>query len=235
MGKKTVAGYGAFSKRFPTIAKGMSLWNTSNIAKSAYQMAYKVASIINSEKKYNNVSLSTAPDTTAAVTCLSNMAQGDTELLRHGNTIKVDSLQLKGVVYMDPANATTAGEVVRVLLVEDHNNNNGTAPVITDILESNSVTALFNHDNAKRFSVIMDRTLVCDTSRKVSKFTFFKKFYNKKDKKGNPVLGYHASFTGANAADTAQGHIYWMVLGNVATASTTSQFTIESRLRFYDN
>lgn len=229
------SGYSKFAKRFPTIAKGMSLWRTSKIAQGAYRMAAKVASIINSEKKFNDVSLSPAPDTTANITCLTNMAQGDTELLRHGLTIKADSLQLKGVIYMDATNSTTAGEVLRIMIIQDKDNNNGTAPTITNILEASGVTQMRNRDNYKRFNVLFDKLYVCDTAKKAIPFRFFKKFYNWKDKQGNPTKGYHCTFTGANAADTAQNHIYFVVLGNVATASTASVLTIESRFRFYDN
>lgn len=227
-----VRRYKSFQRDHPYLASGMKLWKTAQIARGAYKMARKIARVVNSEKKYHDVTLAIAPDTTASVTCLTSMAQGDTELLRHGNSIKMEQLYVKGNIVMDTA---VPNEIVRILIVRDNDNNQGTAPTISEVLESSGVLYLANKDHSKRFKILMDRKYYCDTSRPAKPITFFKQFKMYKDKAGNPTLGQHCTFTAGTANDTGKGHVYFIVVGNTATASTSSQINCQSRFRFYDN
>lgn len=226
-------GYKSFRRDHPVLAGGMRLWKTAQVARGAYQMARKIAKVINSEKKYFDAGTSTSPDTTASITCLTGMAQGSSEITRHGNSIKLEQLYLKGTLTTDYSNAPY--EIIRIAIVRDTDNNQGTAPTYTEIFENAQINAMINKDHSKRFKLLWDRKYIARSDVGVYNIKFFKQFRMYKDKYGNPTQGAHATFTAGTAADTGKGHIYLIIFGNTATATTASVLTWQSRLRFYDN
>nr|UOF78862.1 capsid protein [Cressdnaviricota sp.] len=221
-----------FQATYPRTYKAIKYGGKAlQVANQAYNMAKVVASIVNSEKKYFDTALSIAPDSaTANITCLTNMAQGDTNITRNGNTIALKSLELRGQIFQPVV------ETNRIMLVRDNDNLGGSAPTITDILESNSVAALRNKNTPKRFTVLYDKT-ISGTNNMImnKKIKYYKKFKMMKDSKGNPTRSVKLMFDGPNAADYTRGHIFLVVMGDVATASTTSTLTANARIRFYDN
>lgn len=223
----------AFQKRYPKTSKAIQyIGNTARIAHQAYNMAKVVASIVNSEKKYYDASISYDTNTTANVTCLTAMAQGDTNITRNGNTIALKSLQVHGYWQSDSA---VPAEQCRIMLVRDNDNLGGTAPAITDILESAGVIQLRNKNTPKRFTVLMDKVYCANTSKLVNRIDYFKKFKMLKDRKGNPTKSVKCLFDGVNNTDYTRGHIFLVAIGNTATASTTSTLQVHTRIRYYDN
>lgn len=224
----------AFQKKYPKTAKAIHyIGNTARIAHQAYNMAKVVASIVNSEKKYFDVGIAYDTNTTASVTCLTNMAQGDTNITRNGNTIALKSLQVHGYWQGDTG---VPSEQCRVMIVRDNDNLGGTAPTITDILESpGGVLQLRNKNTPKRFTVLYDHIFVGSTDTPVKKLDYYKKFKMQKDKNGNPTRSIKLMFDGTTANDYTRGHIFLVAVGNVATASTTSTLQLQTRIRFYDN
>lgn len=223
----------SFSKNYPRTYKAIKYGGSAlKVAHQAYNMAKVVASIVNPERKYFDVPINTAPDTNASITCLTNMAQGDTTITRNGNSVALKSLQVDGIISWDSTNPT---ERVRVMMVRDNDNLGGTAPAITDILESANIIGLRNKNTPKRFTVLYDKLHTCNTSQLTKHISYYKKFKMLKDKKGNPTVSQHLYFDGATANDYTRGHIFLIMLGSTATASTTSTFTANTRIRFYDN
>lgn len=222
-----------FSKKYPKTGKFISnAGKALAIANQAYKTATFVASIINSEKKFYDENATIYPDTTYQANCLTNMAQGDTNITRTGNSIALKSFHLKGVLKRD---STVPGEIVRVMLVLDKDNAAGTIPNITDVVASSGVYSFRNMDYARRFTVLMDRTYTYQTDKPNVVIEFWKKFYMKKDKRGRPVISHHCLFDGSTANNFTRNHIYLYVIGNTATGSTASDFTYSTRIRFYDN
>lgn len=224
----------SFKKNYPRVAKGLKYaGNAIQVASKAYSMAKVVAAIVNAEKKYFDVNTADAGcDTTAQITCLTNMAQGDTNITRDGNTVALKSLQIEGYVNFDTA---VPYESVRIMLIRDNDNLGGTAPTVTDVLESSNVMALRNKNTPKRFTVLMDRFMTCDKDHLGKRYSYYHKFGMMKDKQGNPTRSHHLYFDGVNAADYTRGHLFLIVLGNTATAGTLSSHGWNSRIRFYDN
>lgn len=224
----------AFQKRYPKTSKAIQyIGNTARVAHQAYNMARVVASIVNSEKKYYDTTFSYDTNTVASVSCLTNMAQGDTNITRNGNTIALKSLQVHGYWQSDTA---VPNEQCRVMIVKDNDNLGGTAPTISDILEPpGGVLQLRNKNTPKRFKVLFDHIYVGSTDNPVKRLDYFKKFKMLKDAKGNPTKSVKLYFDGTNNTDYTRGHIFLVAIGNTATASTTSTLQLQTRIRFYDN
>lgn len=225
-----------FNKKYPKTAKAIRyIGNTAQIAHQAYNMARVVASIVNSEKKYHDVSGTITPDSaSASVNCLTNMAQGDTNILRNGNTIAVKSLQLQ-MLYNHDLTAAADFETVKCALVRSFDNLDGTAPTWTDVYESLSVLSWREKDKPQRFKVLKEFMLMPNRDKGVYNREFYHKFLMKKDHKGNPTVSDKITFDGPTANDFCRGHIWLLVYGNVAGASTLSSINWNSRLRYYDN
>lgn len=222
-----------FAKQYPRIHKGIKYaGNALQVAKQAYNMAQTIAGIVNSEKKYTDKTIAINTDTTAAIQCLTNQAQGDTNITRNGNTIALKSLHIEGAIAFD---ATQKTEMIRIMVIRDNDNLGGTAPTATDILEGATTIALRNKNTPKRFTVLFDKLYCCNDSQLCKRFSYYKKFKMLKDRKGNPTVSQKCYYDGTADTDYTRGHIFLLQLGTVATASTVSSFNAFSRIRFYDN
>lgn len=224
----------SFTKKYPKTARAIRYGgNALTIAHQAYNMARVVASIVNSEKKYHDVSFTINPDVTTQLQSLTQIPQGNTDITRNGDSVAIKSLTFKCQYFSDPA---VTAEAVRIMLIRDYDNANGTAPTGAQILESaTNIISFRNKDFPKRFKVLMDKVITTNTNIKTRFIDKYKKFNMMKDKKGNPTVSQKVTFTGLNATDIARGHLYIVVLGNTATGATASQLNFNSRIRFYDN
>lgn len=224
----------SFAKKYPRTHRFIQgAGSALRVAHQAYSMAKVVASIVNSEKKYYDSSVAYNTDTVASVTCLTNMAQGDTNITRNGNSIALKSLQVHGYWQGDTG---VPSEQCRIMIVRDNDNLGGTAPTIADVLESpGGVLQLRNKNTPKRFTVLYDKILKGSTDTPVKGIDYFKKFRMMKDKKGNPTRSVKCLFDGTTANDYTRGHIFLLAIGNTATASTASTLQLHTRIRFYDN
>lgn len=222
-----------FSERYPKTYKAIKYGgNALKVAHQAYNMAKVVASIVNSEKKYFDNTVAYDTNTTASVTCLTNMAQGDTNITRNGNSIALKSLQVHGYWQGDTG---VPSEQCRVMIVRDNDNLGGTAPAITDVLEASGVLQLRNKNTPKRFTMLYDHIYTGSSDSPVKKLDYFKKFKMLKDRQGNPTKSVRCLFDGTTANDYTRGHIFLIAVGNTATASTTSTLQLHTRIRYYDN
>ncbi|MEO5351396.1 MAG: hypothetical protein H7836_17405, partial [Magnetococcus sp. YQC-3] len=217
----------SFAKKYPKTHRFLKgAGSALKVAHQAYSMARVVASIVNSERKYFDSSVAWDTNTTASVTCLTSMAQGDTNVTRNGNSIALKSLQIHGYWQGDTG---VPSEQVRIMIVRDNDNLGGTAPVITDVLEGSGVLQLRNKNTPKRFTMLYDKIFVGSTDSPVKKFDYFKKFRMMKDKNGNPTKSVKCLFDGTTANDYTRGHIFLIAVGNTATASTTSTLQLNTR------
>lgn len=225
-----------FQKKYPKTARFISgAGKAITIAGKAYALASTVASIINSEKKWFDYTISVAPDTTASITHLSAIPAGTGASERVGESIALKSLQLKGAVYKKDS----TDEVVRIIIFQDRDNNSGTAPTATQLLANpTQVYSLRNMDYPERFKVLYDNlfdTAPTYGAKVYNTFDIFKKFKTMKDNRGLKVRNQHITWRDTGGSDERRGHIYMLILGNTATASTTSNVLGYSRIRYYDN
>lgn len=225
-----------FQRRFPKTYKGLQYAGTAiNIANKAYRVATAIATIVNSEKKYYDTTLATAPDTTAQVFHLSAIGQGDSNQQRHGNSVAIKSIEARLHCKKD---STQSGEIVRAILFEDTDNSNSTAPTASQLLEyPTNIMSPRNMDFPKRFRILKDKTFWNNpaTGALYAPLKFFHKFPTTKDAKGLKIRNHHMTWVDGTGGGTGRNHLYLLVLGNVATASTASTLGGYTRIRFYDN
>lgn len=192
-------------------------------AKWLYKQVMYLKRMVNVEvKKFDAVVASTNITSTGAVYPLHEMAQGDTDQTRDGNSIKplYNLLKINLV-----NNATAVNTRVRLLLVKDLQQVADTTPAVTDILD-NSVASLvdgpLNNATVGRFKVLIDKTY---TMTSVAKPVLNPKWYTK-------LFG-HIRFNGAASTDIQKGGLFLVAVSDQATNYPT--FSFNTRLGFTDN
>lgn len=210
--RKRKAYGGASWKRYGARAGGL--------AYRAYQGVKKIQRLINVEKKYFDTSAGTQPSSTGTVISLSNIAQGDDYNNRDGHSILAQSIYFKARVGM---NSTSPYSWVRLILFAD-NDQRGTDPAVTDLLETSDVNSPLQHDVNRRFNIIMDKEV--SLSNTGTQAVFIKKFikYNQ-----------HLKYTGTAGTDASaqEGNLFLLLISSESTLVPIVQWY--NRLRFTDN
>lgn len=222
---------------------GNFVWNNrdsiASMASTAFSIAKGVAALVNTEKKFYEVQATpTGVNTTAAINCITGMATGLTSQTRNGNSIKATTLSVRGDLNWSAY--TAGGARVRLMIIRDLQNNNGTAPNIQQILQASDtpqrlMQAYVNLNFGKRFSVLYDKVFTQTDTHKDTHVDWFYKFAKTSTQLQN-VSGKtdpHISFVGNNATDTDAGHVYIVLMGDQTTNLPT--FSYMTRLRFIDN
>ncbi len=130
-----------------------------SLAKRSIAGLNQIRKLINIEEKYLDVSASLTPDQsgTSSVTSLTQVAQGTTMNTRIGNSIRVQRLSIIGRAAVNAA--VTTFSMVRILVFRDMEGQ-GTAPTISDVLESVGTSAAprqpYDYLNRKRFAILSD-------------------------------------------------------------------------------
>lgn len=97
---------------------------------------------------------------------LTAVASGSGDSQRIGAQLRVKSLQFKYQIYFQPATAASLpiGDVVRVCLVLDTQNNGNTSLAAADLWETSATAwqSFPKTENAKRFKILMDRTHIVE-------------------------------------------------------------------------
>lgn len=193
-------------------------YSALQIAKQAWKAAKYVKSLVNVEYKYFDVlNTSLSPSTTGAIYPLTQIADGDTYNTRDGNSIKAVSI-FQRMSYQ--LNSSSDATFLRYILFMD-NENQGSTPALTDVLESLGYLSPLNHVNGTRFTVIRDKVLVLDKTFNAKQMKVFVKCNN------------HIKWSGTNATDMKEGHIFMLLLSDEATNFPI--VNVLSRLRFIDN
>jgi hypothetical protein len=202
-------------------------------ASDAWSLAKRTASglneirkMINVEVKHLDITQTTATTRAGGVNYLTPLAQGTDDVNRIGNSVKMQSFELKGAVYVNGANA-----VVRILVVRDLQNR-GADPSGADILAGvSSAVAPFspvNFNNGPqllaRFSILWDSLLTVDMLQQ-------------------PIVPFevrfqhdgHVKFNGLTAAsaDAGAGAMYFVAFTDLAANQPNIPW--QARLLFTDD
>lgn len=118
--------------------------------------------LMQSELKFNDVTLNTDANTTPVVTALTTFGTGDTALLRDGNKALVKSVAYR-ISFQN--SALTQSNTVRVVLVCDKLSqaeqcNWGTAATVADVFDAETVVARRAVLTASRFKILADDVIV---------------------------------------------------------------------------
>lgn len=147
---------------------------TKYIAKGAH-LAYKLARLSNVEMKHHDVDLTVGYTATAtgSITDMNNIAQGQSKIQRIGDSIKPQSLTIRGVIEHNGLN--TESQVRLILFKVKHPN--GVLPTVAQLLEVSKVHSPKNYENRFHSKTIWDRTFSVDSSNRLKQFQKTFKLY----------------------------------------------------------
>lgn len=219
-------------------------FSVRDIAVQAWKTGKYIKSLINVEKDFFDVVVAPAAvTTTASVTNLTNIAQGDDFNNRQGNSILLQSLLLRMSIAGNISATVTGsmGSFVRCIVFQD-NDQRGTDPTAAELLEDTTagvrqILSPLNHNVYKRFNVLVDEIfdvgqwIQTATQAVVSNpmFQHYKVFKNFAGK------GMHVRYTATAGADASnfEGSMYLLLVSSDGTSSPTVGFN--SRIRYTDN
>ncbi len=193
----------------------------------------RVKRIINrgKEKKYHDVTIATSVPIsgTSHVASLSLIADGDTDLTRDGEEVRIASIE--GCVSVINDADVTADTIYRFIIYRANINIEGVAPAVAEILQSDNVLSLVHRDTKGDYTIYLDKwgiiqpaTTTADTHRKIFRF---KRIFK------TPKL---LTFDGSTSAidDAEKGHWFAILMSNQTTGNQPT-WASEIRLRFYDS
>ncbi len=195
--------------------------SAASIALKALSIALAVKRLINVERKFHDVSISAGISNTGTFTNLSNIATGDTNITRNGNSIKAVSLQARWTLTI---NAAATETVVRAIWFRD-NEQDGVDPTQVELLGASAdIRSLLDLNSFGRFTILKDQIISLSENGKT---VFSGKFYLK--------MNNHVRYSSTAAADASnrKGALYLFLLSNEATNQPT--YICRPRLRFIDN
>jgi len=196
-----------------------------SLARRTAQGLSQVRRLINVEHKFHDVNDTLTTSQNGFVHNLSNISQGDDISNREGDSIRIQSIEIKGTVFRSAT--ATANEAVRIIIVRDLQQQ-GTAPVGSDILQnvgsSLAPYSLYNqlnsHDLNKRFTFVYDELVSIDQYNPTVPLTF------RSD--SNCHVYYRGSTT-----QSGNGNYYMILFSN--QSANAANFDFSCRIRFTDN
>lgn len=175
------------------------------------------------EVKTHDVDGQFTANTTGQIIPISMIAQGDTSITREGLQIKPLSLEVKVLTTSDAS--STVATTHRLIVFKDKEMH-GTHPTVANILESDGLLALPEHDTRPRFKFYRD---VIISAEKAAQDSIYYKTYIKFK---NKTRIYYSGTTAAEAS-SGKNQLYLYFLTNQATNTPDSYYQI--RLRYRDS
>ncbi len=196
-----------------------------NVSKKALTIALMTKKLLNVEFKQIETPIQTqAVSTTATIIQLTNILQGNSNLTRDGDQIKLTALLFK---YFYVINSSATSTALRVMIVQDKQTNNAIYTIgslLEDSTADDAIVSPLNLNNKYRFRVLYDKVHIVNISGS-------QKGYRKIFKKLDLKIRY-----GANAgtiADVRSDSLSIVLISDEAT--NTIVLNGHCRLRFVDN
>lgn len=131
--------------------------------------------------------------------------------------------------------STRSDQMVRLMVFVDNNDNDGTPPTASQVLQSTAsltaITSPLNKDNSRRFTILLDKIYVMDTNKREQVVNKFITIPMKKDIHGVPTIGHHITWDTSDF--TESGHIYTLIVSSDNTFQPN--FDYYYRVNFMDN
>lgn len=160
--------------------------------------------------------------TAGAITCISDMAQGDTSITREGLQIQPRHLQYRLVNTIDDASTTSV--VSRIIIFMD-TEQHGTIPTVAQLLESDDVNSFIEHDSRPRFRVLRDITISLSRNGNNQRYiTGIIKFGK----------NFRIDYQGTGTGDASMGKNNLYVYRVSSDNTNTPTLSFYSRMRFVD-
>jgi hypothetical protein len=198
-----------------------------SLAKRTAYGLNEIRKLINIETKFlDTVQVSTAIGTTGVVFSISSIAQGLTSQTRVGDSLKIQHIEVKGRINVNPA---ASNSVVRVLVFRDLDGY-GTAPTGADVMELDAAVSAplspYKFRNLQRFSILYDELMEVQG---IVQGTAGIPFSYSSSHAGHILyLG-----TASAAASNGKGSLYVLCVSDEATNAATLAFY--SRVLFTDD
>lgn len=194
----------------------MRKYNAIDMAEKALSTANYVKGLVNVERKYFDSSVSTAISTTATLTHLSPLSQGDGASSRDGNSVRIKSLFARDNLAINPSATTSFVRLIYFIWKDDD------APVAGDLLLTGVYDSQLNIEKSDKYRVLRDRMISFDN---VGKKSVALKTYIK--------LNHHVKFDGTTGSDYESGTVWVLAVSNEAT--NTLSRSSNQRIRYIDN
>lgn len=209
-------------------AAGRSAWNWKTAGVTALKLANSIATVINTEKKYVDDTLSSDNVTsTKSINLFNALAKGDNHYNRDGDSILMQTLQVKGMIIQNSGATNTTFKVWYLLDKEAK----GSLPNATDIWDSNGMSNygifdLRNRDYTDRFVILKERTYTMSDAKSTTMHIneFIKLGVHTKYLKGQST---------GTISDLADNALYIVMATNEATNGAAIR--LATRLTYTDN
>lgn len=180
-----------------------------------------LVSKVNSELKYVDTSTSGSLTTSGVITCLTNVAEGDTQLNRNGiSQLNHSTLNRLKIILNSGASTCTCRSIIFVW----NENAQETAPTLAKILEDpTNILSPLDIESSKDYTIIRDKIITLTTGS-------YPMYYSNKYIKLNPL---HSKYSSTTSSSQTSGHIYQLIMSD--TVANNPSFILYNRLRYYDN
>lgn len=184
------------------------------------------------ETKYIDSNINTAAPVVGVgtVTPITIIGVGDTELLRDGDKIQFQSVQVRGTVFSDTTVDEDTGYRISLVLAKD--DIKGVLPTIAEIFSENTIHSLKQRESRGRFKLLWDYRGMIKHQGAPTKISehLFDRYY--KFKKAGGRTAYYDGVA-ADITDLQRGHLF-MVLQCNQLAADAPTFFFNIRVVFKD-
>lgn len=191
--------------------------------KAAYKMAKTALSLINTERKFHDVSQSANVTAAGSIDMLNIISQGTTDSTRVGDSIKAYNFLLRLKL---EENSSPVPACVRFILIKDHEPRATGIPAVSDVLEAVSVVSPLNKEHGTRYTILKDWMVSLSPN---GKQITHKKIFRK--------LNFHMHYKGNAGAstDAESNSLLLLYISDQSTSANQPVLTYRSRLRYIDN
>lgn len=195
------------------------------VAQKALHGVQKLKGLVNSERHVTDTTpcySGTVTDTTTNQTIsLNQVAQGDTNSTRTGNSILMKTFHLKGYLTWSSSSFT---DRVLFMVVQDKQQIGDSTPNFSDFY-TGDINSFPKDFSKQRFKVLKTMWLkqTIDNSKSQIPINMFIKYQT------------HVYFNGTTTTDVARNGVYCILISNKAAASNPPTLSLNSRVTFYDN
>lgn len=207
-------------RRKPRYAKPSKFVTYANTAMQALSLAKYVVGLVNVERKFKDIAHSDTVTLTPQYFYLTDINQGDTDVSRDGNQVRLKSIQFKGQLTWNSGSMDT--QRVRMLLVRKKDTN-GSNPGSNDILVGDAIDDYYAKNEIFNYQILIDKTYSLSEQKPIINIKWFKK--------QSAIMRYSTS---GEAVVSQQRNGYFVMF--LSTDSTTPPtFIGSSRATFIDN
>jgi len=161
---------------------------------------------------------------------LSTIPQGNTDSTRSGDSVSLETLEVRGELYLQGAGGTNDfTDQIRVIIYMWHPVSSGAAPVIASILQDVSVAqslvmSAYSWDSKPQFSVLYDKNFSLSGNGPSDVFFDFRKSFGS---------GHLATWAGGST--TLQSEGIFMIIASNSLVATHPIYNFYSRVTYLDS